>query len=315
MLELGLIGAGIMGTNHARVSRRALDARVSVVVDPDETKGRALADHINADYASSVDALFGRVDAAIVTAPTGLHAGIGRQLMENGLDVLIEKPIASTVDDAKMLVACAAEYDRILMVGHVERFNPAVLELGQFVNDLLHIDIRRVGPFSPRVTADVMLDLMIHDIELVQSFAGAEVCEVAAIGRKVRTGMEDLAVAMLTFDTGISATLMASRVSQNKQRQIELTQRENVVVADLLRQQITLHRVEHAEYVGNAGARYRQNSVIEIPYLEQHGEPLALEQRHFVECVREHRQPLVSGAEGLAALELTVRIRDSVFEG
>ena len=314
MLELGLVGAGIMGTNHARVSRRALDARISVVVDPDETKGRALAEHINADYAGSVDALFGRVDAAIVTAPTELHAKIGRQLMENGLDVLIEKPVASTVDDAKMLVTCAAEYDRILMVGHVERFNPAVLGLEQFVDGLLHIDIRRVGPFSPRVTADVMLDLMIHDIELVQSFAGAEVCEVSAIGRKVRTGMEDLAVAMLTFDTGISATLMASRVSQNKQRQIELTQRENVVVADLLRQQITLHRVEHAEYVGSVGTRYRQNSVIEIPYLEQQGEPLALEQRHFVECVSEHRQPIVSGVEGLAALELTVRIRNSVFE-
>ncbi len=316
MLELGLVGAGIMGANHARVSMGLKDARIGIVVDPDREKGEALAKHIGAEYASGVGALFGRVDAAIATVPTELHANVGRQLLEGGLDLLVEKPITSTVEEAKMLVACAAEHDRILMVGHVERFNPAVLGLNSFVDDLLHIEIKRVGPFTQRVTVDVVLDLMIHDVELARSLVpvGVEVRDVAAISRKVRTESEDLAIAMLSFSNGVTATLTASRISQTKQRQIELTQKDNVVIADLLRQQITLHRVDHAEYVGDSGMRYRQNSVMEIPYLEHHGEPLFLEQRHFVESVQNHTQPVVSGADGLAALELAIRIRNATFE-
>jgi predicted dehydrogenase len=310
MVKLAVVGAGMMGGRHARIARTIRDTEVSVVVDQDEDKGRRLAEHVGAAYQPSVNALPGLVDAAIVAVPTESHAEIGIRLLENGLDVLMEKPIAATVEEAKGLVAAAEEYDRILMVGHVERFNPAVIELGRHLADLIHIDVRRVGPFTSRIPTGVALDLMIHDVDLVSWLAGSQPKEIAAVTRRVRSDTEDIVVCILTFSTGVSAVLTASRVSQSKQRQIELTQRENVVVADLIRQQVTVHRLQQAEFVDERGAMYRQSGVIEIPYLEHQGEPLSLEQRHFIECVLAHTQPAVSGQDGLVALDTAIRIRD-----
>lgn len=302
-----------MGTHHARIARTGVGARIVAVLDTDADKGQRLAKHVGADYTPSLPALAERVGAAIVTSPTETHAEVAVSLLERGLDVLVEKPLAATVEDAKAIVAAAEQHGRILMVGHVERFNPAVMELGRYVDGLIHVDIRRVGPFTSRITTGVVLDVMIHDIDLVNMLAASEPINISAVTRRVRTGSEDIATCLLTYANGVSAVLTASRVSQTKQRQIELTQRENVVIADLLRQQVTVHRVEHAEYVDDQGARYRQSGVIEIPYLENQGEPLAIEQRHFVDCVLTRSQPIVAGREGLAALNTAIRIRDEAI--
>jgi UDP-N-acetylglucosamine 3-dehydrogenase len=310
VVRVGLVGAGIMGGHQARTARALPEVELAMVVDPDREKGRLLAEHVGAKYSADLDALPGAVDAVIVASPTLTHAAIGIALLEAGLDVLIEKPIAASVEEAKSLVAVAEARERVLMVGHVERFNPAVIELGRHVDGLIHVDVRRVGPFTSRVIGDVVLDLMIHDVDLVHSLVASELQEVAAITRRVRSDTEDIAACLLTFANGVSAALTASRVSQAKQRQIELTQRDNVVVADLLRQQVTIHRVEHAEYLDDGGARYRQSGVIEIPYLEQQGEPLSLQLRHFLDCVKTRKPPMVSGADGLAALATATRIRD-----
>ena len=245
MVKLAIVGAGIMGSRHARVASTIPGAEVTVVVDQDEHKGRQLAEHVGAAYMPSVNALPGAVDAAIVAVPTESHAEIGTVLLENGLDVLVEKPIAATIEEAKSLVAAAEEHDRILMVGHVERFNPAVIELAKHLSGLIHIDVRRIGPFTPRILTSVALDLMIHDIDVVSWLAGGQPEVIAALTRRVRSDTEDIAVCILTFPTGVSAVLTASRASQSKQRQIELTQRDNVVVADLIRQQVTVHRLQH----------------------------------------------------------------------
>jgi predicted dehydrogenase len=313
MVRVGIVGAGIMGSNHARVLRAVPDAEVVIVADRDAEKGQRLADHIGASFESAVEALPGRVDAAIVATPTETHADIAVALLESGIDVLVEKPISPSVEEAKDLVSVARKHDRILMVGHVERFNPAVLELDRHLDGLIHIDVRRVGPFSPRIATDVVLDLMIHDVDLVNTLAGSELSTLSSLTRRVRAESEDIAMCMMTYANGVSATLTASRVSQGKQRQIELTQKSNVVVADLLRQQLTIHRVEHAEYVGEQGARYRQSGVIEIPYLEHQGEPLLLELQHFIDCVRNRTQPTVGGQEGLMALATALRIRDEAI--
>jgi predicted dehydrogenase len=310
MVRLAIVGAGMMGSKHARVARTIPSAEVAVVVDQDECKGRQLAEHVGATYMPSVSSLPDAVDAAIVAVPTESHMEIGTVLLENGLDVLMEKPIAATVEEAKSLVAVAEQHDRILMVGHVERFNPAVIELARHRSGLIHIDVRRVGPFTPRIPAGVAVDLMIHDIDLVSWLAGSQPEVISALARRVRSSTEDIAVCILTFPTGVSAVLTASRVSQSKQRQIELIQRDNVVVADLVRGQVTVHRVEHSEFVDERGSMYRQSGVIEIPYLEHQGEPLSLEQRHFLECVVRHTQPAVSGQHGLAALDTAIRVRD-----
>jgi UDP-N-acetylglucosamine 3-dehydrogenase len=313
LIKVGIVGAGIMGSNHARVLQAIPQAEVVVVVDPDAEKGKRLADHVGATFEPRLDALPGQVDAAIVATPTETHAEVAAALMEAGLDVLIEKPIAPTVEEAKDLVGVARKHDRILMIGHVERFNPAVLDLDRYVDGLIHIDVRRVGSFTPRITTGVVLDLMIHDVDLVNSLAGGEPVTVSSLTRRVRTDSEDIATCVLTYASGVSASLTASRVSQSKQRQVELTQHANVVVADLLRQQVTIHRVEHAEYIGEQGARYRQSGVIEIPYLEHQGEPLLLELRHFIDSVRNRTQPIVGGQEGLTALATALRIRDEAI--
>jgi predicted dehydrogenase len=310
VLKLAVVGAGMMGARHARIGRATRGVDVTVVVDRDEGRGRQLAEYVGAAYLPCVNALPGKVDAAIVAVPTESHAEIGTLLLENGLDVLVEKPIAATIEDAKGLVAAAEEHDRILMVGHVERFNPAVIELGKHIADLIHIDVRRVGPFTPRIPTGVTLDLMIHDVDLVSWLAGSQPQVIGAVTRKVRSDTEDIATCILAFSTGVSAVLTASRASQSKQRLIELTQRDNVVIADLIGQQVTVHHVEQAEFVGECGSAYRQSGVVEIPYLEHQGEPVALEQRHFVECVLAHTQPAVSGQEGLAALATAIRVRD-----
>jgi UDP-N-acetylglucosamine 3-dehydrogenase len=310
VVKLAIVGAGIMGARHARIARTTHGAQVTFVVDQDEYKGRQLAEHVGAAYLPSADALPGEVDAAIVAVPPESHAQIGTMLLENGLDVLMEKPIAATVEEAKTLIAAAEEHDRVLMVGHVERFNPAVIELARHVSGLIHIDVRRVGPFMPRISTGVALDLMIHDIDVVVWLAGSQPELISSVVRRVRSDTEDIAVCILTFPTGVSAVLTASRASQSKQRQIELIQKDNVVVADLVRQQVTVHRVEHSEFVDERGSMYRQSGVIEIPYLEHQGEPLFLEQQHFLKCVLERAQPAVSGQDGLTALDTVIRIRD-----
>ena len=302
-----------MGGHHARIARTTSGASVTAVVDSDPDKGRQLAAFVGAEYLPSLEGLSDKADAAIVSVPTSAHAEVGISLLEAGLDVLIEKPIAATVEEAKSLVAAADSTNRILMVGHVERFNPAVIELRRHVEGLIHIDVRRVGPFSPRITTGVALDLMIHDVDLVTWFAGGQPVQIASVTHKIRSVTEDVATCILTFETGVSAVMTASRISQSKQRQIELTQRDNVIVADLIRQQVTIHRVQHAEFVDERGAMYRQSGVIEIPYLEHQGEPLALEQRHFVECVLQRTQPTVSGEDGIAALSAAIRIRDEAI--
>lgn len=310
MVRLGIVGAGIMGSNHARVARSIPQAEVCVVVDPDAEKGQRLADHISAAYQPRLEALPGQVDAAIIATPTETHGEIAVTLMESGVDVLIEKPIAVTVEEAKELVAVAQRHERILMIGHVERFNPAVMELRRHVDDLIHIDVRRIGPFTSRIKTDVVLDLMIHDVDLVNALADSELMTISSLTRRVSTGTEDMATSVLTYANGVSATLTASRISHTKQRQVELTQRDNVIVADLLRQQVTIHRLEHAEFVDDQCARYRQSGVIEIPYLEHQGEPLLLELRHFIDCVMKRTPPTVGGQEGLSALATALRIRD-----
>jgi len=309
--RVAIVGAGIMGAHHARVLHRLPGAQLTLVVDPHEDPGRALATSVGAQYSDDLAAVPECADAAVVASTSESHADIGVALLEAGVDLLVEKPIATTVDDADRLITAAQDHGRVLTVGHIERFNPAVLELDHLVDGLLHMELIRMGPFAPRVTADVVLDLMIHDLELALALAGSEVVRVEAVGRKVRTDSLDLATALLQFHNGVTATVTASRVGQTKIRRIELTRRTSYVVADLIRQDVTIHRVDHHEFLSEGGARYRQTGLVEIPFLENRGEPLALELDHFLECVAHHCSPRVTGLQGRRALELALVVQES----
>ena len=311
MTRVAVVGAGLMGTNHARILRRLPEAECTLVVDRDGRRGRALAASVGAQYSADPGAVAQHAEAAVVAVPSEVHAEVGVPLLQAGVDLLVEKPVAMTVEDADALIEAARENDRILMVGHVERFNPVVLQLDGLVEDLLHLEVTRMGPFSPRVTADVVLDLMIHDLELALALAGSDVERVEGMGRRERTDSLDLATALLQFRTGVTATVTASRVGQSKIRRIELTQRANFVVLDLVRQDLTIHRVDHNEFLTEGGARYRQSGHIEIPFLEHSGEPLALELEHFLECVAHRRVPRVTGVQGRRALELALAVQRS----
>jgi UDP-N-acetylglucosamine 3-dehydrogenase len=315
MPDLAIIGAGIMGANHGRVAHAIADLTVTAVCDADLERAQALASSIGAKATTDMDEAISLADAVVVATPSHTHAPVGERVLKAGRDLLVEKPIATTVEDAQRLIELAVEHERVLMVGHIERFNPVVVEVENLVNQPLTLEITRVGPFTNRVLADVVLDLMIHDVDLARAIAGSDVIEAHSITRNVHTEEPDFASALLRFESGMVATITASRVSQNKVRRLTLTQRENSVIADLLRQQVEVHRIEHSEYLDEGGVRYRQSGLVEIPFLSQHGEPLMHELRHFAKCVMSRSRPKVDGSDGLAALKICLALRDAANAG
>lgn len=315
MVDLAVVGAGVMGTNHGRVAQSIRDVSVSIVCDPDASRAEALATSLGAKHTTDLDEAIANSDAVVLATPSHTHGELGERILRAGRDLLVEKPIATTVEDAARLIDAAAARDLILMVGHVERFNPAVAELLDLVDSPIHLDITRIGPFSNRLLADVVLDLMIHDVDLARAIVGSDIAEHQSMARVVRSTDQDVACGLLRFENGVIASITASRVSQNKVRRIVLTQHKNSITVDLLRQQVEIHRIEHSEFLSERGVRYRQSGLVEIPFLSQHGEPLARELQHFVTCIQDRTQPLVSGADGLAALKACLMIRDNAIVG
>jgi predicted dehydrogenase len=307
-IRLGVIGSGIMGTNHARVAAGLGMVDLVSVFDADPSRSQQLAASFGATAEPDVATLARHVDAAVVATPTEFHVPIALQLLEAGVDVLVEKPIAPDVDSARRLVDAADRLGRVLAVGHVERFNPAVLELDSIVEDVVHIDARRISAYSPRIKDDVVIDLMIHDLDLVSMIAGSPVADVQSVLRSPKSPSADIASALVSFENGVTAALTASRIGQNKIRRIDITQEQNYIVLDLLRQDVTVERVESSEFSSDHGRRYRQRGVVEVPFLEHRGEPLALELTHFADCVVNRRTPRVTGEAGLRALELALRV-------
>lgn len=311
MLKFAIVGAGVMGTNHARVVRALPGIDVVYVVDPDLMRAERAAATCGAKATRDLADVLGKVDCAIVASPSSFHEEHGLQLIEHGTHLLVEKPIATTPEEALRLVDAAAAKGLVLQVGHVERFNPAVLELDRLATEIVHVDATRIGPYSTRVEVGVVLDLMIHDLDIVLWLAGGEPEEVFATTRTTRSATEDLANALVRFDNGVTAALNASRIGQNKVRNLSVTREKDFVNVDLLRQDVTIQRVDHSEYLSDEGTRYRQTGLVELPFLENRGEPLYLELVHFAESVREGREPRVTGRDGLRALELAMRVRSA----
>lgn len=308
-LKFAIVGAGVMGTNHVRVARTIPDVDVAYVVDTDRDRAERLARTSGATATTDLSEVLGRVDCAVVASPSSQHVEHGLALLAGGTHLLVEKPIATTVEDAERLVAAADAAGVVLQVGHVERFNPAVLELDRLANGIVHIEAARIGPYSSRVEVGVVLDLMIHDLDIVSFLAAGKPIGVHATARRTRSATEDLVSALIEFDNGVSASLTASRIGQIKIRTLSLTRESDFVSVDLLRQDVTINRVDHSEYTSDEGTRYRQTGVVEVPFLENRGEPLQLEFAHFVDSVRNSTTPRVSGNDGLRALELAMQVR------
>jgi predicted dehydrogenase len=307
--KIAIIGAGIMGANHARVLNMCADVEVTVVVDPDPARGEPLATSLGARYAQDIVGLESDATAAVIATPTTTHEQIAIALLESGLDALVEKPMAESVDACRRILDAAERTGRILMIGHVERFNPVVLELDRLLEDVIHIECARLGPYPARITDSVVLDLMIHDIDLVRSLTKGPVRRVAAVGRQVRSQRCELASALLEFENGVTASITASQLGQNKIRRLDITQLDSFVTVDLIRQDIAINRMTQLEFVSEEGVRYRQSGVMEVPFLENRGEPLYLELRHFLDAIEARTVPRVSGTDGLEAVSLALQIQ------
>lgn len=308
--RVAVIGAGIMGANHVRIALQSTRIDLVAVVDQDLERARALTQDRQVLISSNIGDIAELADLAVVAVPTACHLDVATSVAEMGIDLLVEKPLAGSSIDAKKICDSARKNGVMLAVGHVERFNAAIAELHKFVEQPIHIHARRISPFSARISDGVIFDLMIHDLDIILALAGpnAAVTHVSGICRAVKGTSEDLASVTLRFDSGLTATLDTSRLGQQKQRSLEITQDDTVIVADLLRQDITIHRMARHEYLAEDGARYRTSSVVEIPFLDTRGEPLANELDHVAMCSMTRSKPRVNGETAVRTIELAEAI-------
>ena len=302
-IRVAVVGAGVFGRHHLRVLSQSLNAELVGVVDSDpERAAQAAAEHNCLTFAT-LGELEGNVDAAVVAVPTSLHAQVGCELLQSGIDVLVEKPIASNLASARSLVDTAVEYDRILQIGHLERFNPAVAALKKITTIPLFFEIHRLSLFSPRsLDVDVVLDLMIHDLDIVLDLARAMPEEIRAAGISILSDKVDIANVRLAFPGGCVANLTASRVSTERVRKLRLFQPHQYISLDYQKQEAVAFTVGQNQQIG-----FQPRPAVKE-------EPLRLEVEAFLASVANRRRPPVSGEEGLRALEVALAILDKIEE-
>ncbi len=315
-LNVGVIGVGAMGPRHCRIFSNHHLTQLAGVCDLSPVTGNRIAQQFDVPYYASVDELLEHVDAVSVATPTPSHFEIAMRCMAKGVHVLIEKPIAATLEEAHRLAQTAAENGLVVQVGHIERFNPTYLELKNVVEEkrIAAINLRRLSAYQASNTdVDVVLDLMIHDLDLVLELINDTPTTIAAHGLSVFTNTIDHATAQLSFANGPLVTLTASRITEQKFRTIEVTTLDAFVEANLLNKSVTVHRRTVSEYLAQnqKGVKYRQESIMEcihVPAIE----PLFSELDHFAKCIINGLRPQVSAHDGYLALKLAFDIRDII---
>jgi predicted dehydrogenase len=312
-VPIAVIGAGNMGANHVRVLNQISDANLVEVVEPDPDRGADIHDEYDVRILDSVGDLE-QAQAATVAVPNRLHQPVAETLIERGIDVLIEKPLAPSVDGAQEIVDVAAKQDALLQVGHIERFNPAVELLVEILDDqeVIAVEAHRLGPFNEHLSdTDVVFDLMIHDIDIADILLHGSERSVEAVGTHPRSENTDHASALLEYDSGI-ANVTASHVTHGKIRELTVTTADAYITLGYQGQTITLQRRgtgTTTKMLNQSG--HRTEVVTQTPFI-QTKEPLKNELEHFVECVQERKRPRVDGQRGLEAVRLASTVTDQV---
>ena len=305
-VRVGVVGVGYVGHHHARIYSELPGVELVGVVDIDEARLRELGPRHRTYLCRDYRELLGMVDAVSVAVPTLLHYQIAKEFLESGVDVLVEKPIAQSLSQADELVEIAKASDRIFQVGHIERFNGAVKALEAIVKSPGFIECHRLGPFAHRNTdVDVVLDLMIHDIDIILNLIKSPVIAVTAVGVPVISDQVDIANARLQFESGCVANLTASRVSVERVRRIRIFQRDTFISLDYSQQEIAIYHRVPAQADAVPGTNPR---IIKEDLFIDKAEPLRVELESFIECVRSRKKPLVSGEEGRDALKVAAQI-------
>ena len=302
-IRAAVVGAGYLGRFHAQKYASEEGCRLAAVVDTRPEAREALAEELATTAVADHRELLGKVDAVSVVTTTPAHFAIARDFLEAGAHVLVEKPITETVEQAQGLIDIAARCGRILQVGHLERFNPAIVAAERELAGARFIECQRLAPFKERGTdVNVVLDLMIHDIDIVQSIVGRRIESIDAVGTPVFSGAVDIANARLRFEGGCVANVTASRVSLKTERKLRLFRDDAYLSIDLQQRILTVIRKRPT-----APAAGELPVLIEEQNFEQ-GDALRAEIHSFLDCIRHGRPPVVSGEDGLRALETAIRI-------
>lgn len=302
-MRVAVVGVGHLGRHHARILAGMSDVTLVAVVDVNEPRARQIAEQYRARAHYDWREVLGSVDAVTIAAPTEAHAEIAAAFLEAGVHVLVEKPMTATTAEADRLLSIAEARKVVLAVGHTERFNPAIAHVKPLLAAPRFIEVHRLGTFPERsLDIDVVFDLMIHDLDLVLDIVGSDVAAIEAVGVPVLTPRVDIANVRLRFENGCIANLTASRISRDRVRKIRFFQRDAYVSVDYAAQEVEVYRL-----VPRSGQMPAiEGGKVEIP----REEPLKRELEDFVGAVRDRREPLVTGAQGRAALALAARVAE-----
>lgn len=310
-VRVGVIGVGRMGQRHCRVYSALRNTQLVGLTDMAAAHGRAVAANYETTFFKTPEQLLREVDAVSIVTATPAHFALAQEAIQQGVHLLVEKPLTETVGQARKLVDLAEAKDLILQVGHIERFNPTYIELKKIAQEmqLISVNMRRLSPFDfSNKDVDVIRDLMIHDLDLIVNLLGKDFESPHALGRALSGHAVDHAIANFSFRQGPIATLMASRITEQKVRTIEVVADGAYIEADLLGKNLVIHRHTFSRFVENQTVTaYRQESILERIYVPA-VEPLMLELEHFVGCVRLGIACDVPGEDGLFALELAQRL-------
>ena len=308
ILRVGVVGTGALGSHHARVFAGLPDAKLVSVFDLDPVKAKSVGEPFGAETAGSLAELIDRIDAAVVAVPTVAHAEVAAKLLGAGRHVLVEKPITSTLEDAEALVALAAEKHVVLQVGHVERFNPAAEAL-QRIGTPRFVEVHRLSPFPNRsLDIDVILDLMIHDLDLLLALDKSKAVQIDAVGVPVLTDRVDIANVRIRFESGLIANLTASRVSAEKIRKFRVFGSRLYASCDFITRKAQVAKL----VIGETGAPEIRMEAIGSGTTDPESEPLRRQAKAFVGACAGRHAPVVSGADGLAVLRMAKEILDKM---
>jgi predicted dehydrogenase len=318
-MRAGVVGAGHMGQYHILVYAELWDVELVGLVDVDASKVARLAAQYDTQAFTDYRELFGKVDVVSIAVPTPLHFEVARDFMEAGIGVLVEKPLTPTLEEARELFRLARERNVVLHVGHVERFNGAVQELRKIVVNPILVESRRLGPFVARVQHDtVVMDLMIHDIDIVLGLVDAEIHRVIVAGARVHSAQADVASVQIVFENGTIANITASRATEQKIRTLAITQPDAYIFLNYTDQDIQIHRRAASEYILNRESiRYRQESFVEHLFVHKEN-PLKLEILHLLNAVREAQRTGRADAsehDDVRSLAVALAIERMIREG
>lgn len=294
--RVGVVGVGHLGSIHAKVYSKLNNVKLVGVCDCNLERAIEVGKRFRTASYSDYEGLFGKVDAASIVVPTSLHYNVAKEFLNQGIHVLIEKPITKTLSEADELIEIAKEKNLVLQVGHIERFNSAVMAIEPYLKTPRFIECQRLGPFHKRVKdVGVVLDLMIHDIDIVLGLMKKDVVGIEAVGLSTISNYEDVANVRLTFEDGIIADITASRVTKDVVRKMRIFQEDSYLSLDYVTQGAMLFKKTDDKITAHK-IRIKKK------------EPLKKELKSFVECVRAGRRPIVSGVEGRRALAVALEI-------